>query len=61
MDLYIGLSVGLLVLIIIVIIIVCCIMQRRKKKKDKRYHELVQLRMDRMESQYARECKEGRI
>lgn len=61
MKLIIGLSVGLLLLIIIIILVVCFFQNKRKKKKDKRYHELVQLRMDRMESQYARECKEGRL
>ncbi|XP_066912178.1 plexin-A4-like isoform X2 [Clytia hemisphaerica] len=58
-KLIIGLTVGALFLILLIIVIACVYMRIRRKKRDRENDEQVRLRMDRMESQYARECKEA--
>lgn len=58
--LYIGPPVGgsaILVMIIIILIV----LYRRRNRKEKYAKVSYQRRMDRMESQYARTCKEGRL
>ena len=56
--LYIGPPIGGVV-ILIVIIVILCVLYRRRKRREKAYQAFYQIRMDKMESQYARECKEG--
>ena len=50
---------ALCVLILLVVIIILCALYHKRKKKEKEYEALVQVKMDRMESSYARECRNG--
>lgn len=50
---------ALFVLTLLVVIIILCVLYRKRKKKEKEYEALVQVKMDRMESSYARECRNG--
>ena len=58
-TLYLSLAAAGVVILIIVIISVCVLYRRRHLRDKKDYHKDLQLHMDKIESQYARECKEG--
>ncbi|XP_047126643.1 plexin A3 isoform X2 [Hydra vulgaris] len=50
-------SVAVALLLVIIVVLAC--LYRKKQKRQKEYQALYQVKMDRIESSYARECKEA--
>lgn len=58
-TLYISLAAAAGVVVILIVIVSILLYRRRHLRDKKDYHKDLQLHMDKIESQYARECKEG--
>ncbi|XP_065668507.1 plexin A3 isoform X6 [Hydra vulgaris] len=50
-------SVAVALLLVVIVVLAC--LYRKKQKRQKEYQALYQVKMDRIESSYARECKEA--